>query len=79
MVQAMINISKDANQILNIVKAKYNLKDKSQAIELVVKDYGERLLEPELKPEFVSKMLNKKNEALIEISDFKKHFKIKDV
>ena len=37
MVQAMIQISKNTNQILNVVKAKYNLKDKSQAIEKVVK------------------------------------------
>ena len=40
MVQAMIDISEDANQILNIVKAKENLKDKSQAIEKVVLEYG---------------------------------------
>jgi len=35
MVNAMINISKQANQILNIVKARHNLKDKSAAIEFV--------------------------------------------
>ena len=55
-VQAMINISEDANQILNIVKAKHNLKDKSEAIERVVLDYGEDLMEPELRPEFIEKM-----------------------
>ena len=56
MVQAIININKDVNQILNIVKAKYNLKDKSEAIELVTMEYGEEILEPELKPEFIEKM-----------------------
>ena len=35
MVQAMINISEDANHVLNIVKAKYKLKDKSAAIEQI--------------------------------------------
>ena len=56
MVQAMIQISKSANQILNIVKAKHNLKDKSEAIEKVVLDYGEEILEPDLRPEFIEKI-----------------------
>jgi len=56
MVQAMIDISKQANQILNIVKARHNLKDKSKAIEKVILDYGEDILEPELKPEFIQKV-----------------------
>ena len=44
MVQAMIKISAQANQILNIVKARYSLNDKSEAIELVVNEYGKELL-----------------------------------
>lgn len=56
MVQAMIDISKNTNQILNIVKARFNLKDKSQAIEKVVLNYGGDILEPELRPEFIEKI-----------------------
>ncbi|MBI2146610.1 DUF2683 family protein [Candidatus Woesearchaeota archaeon] len=56
MVQAMINISDNTNQVLNIVKARFNLKDKSEAIEKVVLEYGEDILEPELRPEFIQKM-----------------------
>ena len=56
MVQAMIDISKNTNQVLNIVKARFNLKDKSEAIEKVVLDYGESILEPELRPEFIQKI-----------------------
>ena len=55
MVQAMIRISENTNQVLNIVKARFNLKDKSEAIEKVVLDYGEDILEPELRPEFIEK------------------------
>ena len=55
MVNAMINISEKANQILNIVKAKYNLRDKSEAIERVALEYGEDFLEPELRPEYIEK------------------------
>ena len=56
MVQAMIKISNQANQILNIVKAKHNLNDKSQAIELVILEYGKDFLEPQLRPDFIKKM-----------------------
>ncbi len=56
MVQAMINISPEANHILNIVKAKHNLKDKSEAIVKIVMDYGQEIMEPELRPEFVREM-----------------------
>jgi hypothetical protein len=55
MVQAIINIGDHANRIINIVKAKYGLKDKSQAIELIAEKYGEDILEPELKPEYIEK------------------------
>ncbi|MFH1590529.1 MAG: DUF2683 family protein [archaeon] len=58
MVQAMINITEQANRVLNVVKAKYGLKDKSQAIELVVSDYESEFLEPELRPEYVERIEN---------------------
>ena len=55
MVQAMININEEANKVLNIVKAKYGLKDKSEAINVVVKEYEQEFLEPELRPEYIEK------------------------
>ena len=55
MVQAIINIDEHTNRILNIIKAKYGLKDKSSAIDLMAKQYEEDILEPELKPEYVEK------------------------
>lgn len=56
MVQAMIDISEKSNRVLNIIKAKHGLKDKSEAIDLVVKEYEENVLEPELRPEYVEKL-----------------------
>ena len=56
MVQAVINIDENVNRVLNIVKAKYGLKDKSQAINLVVYEYEESFLEPELRPEYKKKL-----------------------
>lgn len=56
MVQAMIEIPKEANHILNIVKARYNLKTKSEAIAKIVIECGENILEPELRPEYLEKL-----------------------
>ena len=55
MVQALINITDHTNMILNIIKAKYGLKDKSEAINLIATKYEEELLEPELRPEYIEK------------------------
>ena len=74
MVQAIINISPEANQVLNIVKAKHNLKDKSQAIEQVVLEYEEKMLEPQLRPEFIAKMKKRQKEPTTKINNFRKHF-----
>jgi hypothetical protein len=56
MVQAMIQIPEEANQILNIVKARYNLKTKSEAISKIVLECGGNILEPELRPEYLEKL-----------------------
>ena len=57
MVQAVINIDENANRVLNIVKAKFGLKDKSEAINLVVNVYEQSALEPELRPEYKVKLV----------------------
>jgi len=56
MVQAVINIDDRVNRVLNIVKAKYGLKDKSQAIDLIVSEYEENFLEPQLRPAYIKKL-----------------------
>lgn len=56
MVQAIIDIEEHTNQILNIIKAKFGLKDKSQAIDMMAMQYEEEVLEPELRPEYKVKL-----------------------
>jgi len=56
MVQNIINIGEHADRVLNIVKAKYGLKTKSEAIALITKIYEESFLEPELRPEYLEKL-----------------------
>lgn len=55
MVQALISIEDHTNRILNIIKAKYGLKDKSAAIDMMATEYEEEILEPELRPEYIEK------------------------
>jgi hypothetical protein len=57
MVQALINITEHSNRVLNIVKAKYGLKDKSEAINIMAEQYEEDILEPELKPSYIKKAM----------------------
>jgi len=52
----MIEIPEEANQILNIIKARYNLKTKSEAIAKIVLECGGNILEPELRPEYLEKL-----------------------
>jgi len=77
MVQAIIDIDEHTNQILNIVKAKFGLKDKSQAIDMMAEQYEEEVLEPELKPEYVEKLKRIAKEPAVKIKDFRKHFGLK--
>jgi len=56
MVKAIININESTNRLLNILKAKYGLKDKSEAIDKMAQQYEEEILEPELRPEYVDKI-----------------------
>ena len=56
MVQSIIDIGEKEDRILNIVKAKYGLKNKSQAIAVLAKVYEDSFLEPELRPEYIEKL-----------------------
>jgi len=75
MVKAIVDISEEANRILNIVKAKEVLKDKSDAINLVITIYGQEILEPELRPEFIKELLEAQKEKTIKVKDFHEHYR----
>lgn len=80
MPKAIIELEEKANRIVNIVKAKYGLRDKSEAINKIAEDYGEEMLEPELRPEFIKKLKRIGKEKVIKIGsvkDFEKRYKLK--
>lgn len=56
MVQAIINLEEHKDRVLTIVKGKFGLKNKSQAINFVIGRFEEEFLEPELRPEYVKKL-----------------------
>lgn len=73
MPQAVVKISEHANRILNIVKAKYDLRDKSEAIEKVTLEYEQEILDPGLRPEFVESV------KATQKGKFKKVDKVSDI
>ena len=77
MVQALVEIDENTNRVLNIVKAKYDLKDKGEAIKLVVSEYINYENEPELKPEFVEKIRKISMQKSIRVDDFAKRYGLK--
>lgn len=77
MVQALVEIDENTNRVLNSVKAKYNLRDKGEAIKLVVSEYISYEDEPELKPEFIEKMRQIARQKSIRVDDFAKRYGLK--
>jgi len=76
MVQALIELDENTNRVLNIVKAKFDLKDKGEAIEFVVKEYIENENEPELKPEFVKRIKEISMQKSIKVENFAARYAI---
>ena len=52
MPKSVIDLSEHANRIVNVVKARDGMKSKSEALERIVEDYEEHILDPALKPGF---------------------------
>ncbi len=67
MVQAIIDISDHTNRVLNILKAKYGLRDKSAAIDIMAEQYEENVLEPELRPAYARKLSRLLKETPIKV------------
>ena len=78
MVKSLVDLSERESRIINIVKAKYGLKDKSQALSIIIKRYEECELEPQLRPEFVAEIEEaRKKGKFVKVKDFAEEFNIK--
>jgi hypothetical protein len=63
------------SRVINVVKAKYGLKDRSQALSVIIKRYEEYELEPQLRPEFVEDIeVTLKKGKFVKVKDFAEEF-----
>lgn len=78
MVKNVIDLGERESRVINIVKAKYGLKDKSQALGVIIKHYEECELEPQLRPEFTKEIEDtiKKGKS-IKVKDFEQEYGLK--
>lgn len=67
MVQSLISLNEHEDRVINVVKGKFGLKNKSEAIRLIIDEYEKELLEPELRPEYVEKMRERAKEPTVKV------------
>ena len=56
MTSAVVNLTDENNRLLNIIKAHFDIRNKSDAINFVVEKFAKAELEPRLRPEYVRKL-----------------------
>ncbi len=66
---AIVDLKERTNRVINIIKAKYGLRDKSSAIDKLAEEYEEEVLEPSLRPEYIEKLGRIAKEKSISIKD----------
>jgi len=71
MISARVVLNEYANSGLNVVKSKFNLRDKSEALNKFIEMFGDKFVEREAKDAYIKKLLD------IEEKHFKKYGKHK--
>ena len=56
MVQNIFKIGERENRVINIVKAQYGLKTKSEALKIITQAYEDTFLEPQLRSDYLEKL-----------------------
>ena len=80
MVKAIVEIDEEANKVINVLKAQYGLKDKSQAINEMAKQYKVLVLESEVRPEYLKKLEKLSKGPIVRIGnvdDFNRRYGMK--
>ena len=70
------SIKEKTSHTISVIKrkAKEDLNDKSDAINLIVEIYGKEMLEPELRPEFIKELLESQNQKTVKVKNWNEHF-----
>ena len=74
MVNALVVLDNDTNRVLNVVKAKYDLKTKGEAIKILAEKYI-ATEDPQLRPEYVAKLKKIMKQKAIPINNLDEYFK----
>lgn len=56
-VSARVELNQYANKVISVIKAKYGLKDKSDAINKFAELYGDEVVEKEAKDKYLKKVM----------------------
>jgi len=64
LISARVEINEYANKVLAIIKAKFSLKDKSEAINKFIELYGEEVAEKQANDEYVKKIIDITNDHI---------------
>jgi hypothetical protein len=57
-ISARVNLNPYVNRVLGMIKIKYDLKDKSEAINKFIEIYGDEILEKESTEEYLKKVIS---------------------
>jgi len=57
MVLARLSINEYSNKVLNVIKARFGLKDKSEALNRFAEMYGDDVVEKEANDKYIKKIL----------------------
>ena len=57
MISARVELDDYANRVLGIIKIKFGLRDKSEALNKFIELYGEEIMEKEANEEYIKKII----------------------
>ena len=81
MVKAIVDIDEKADKILKHLKVEYNLRDKSEAINLMAREFTRFVrVEPEVRPEYIKELMKihkGKRVKIGSVEGFKKRYGLK--
>ncbi|MDE1853444.1 MAG: DUF2683 family protein [Thaumarchaeota archaeon] len=71
MVKAIVEIDEEANRVINVIKAQYDFKDKSQAINELARQYKVLILESDVRPEYLRRLEKVRSEPIMRVGSAK--------
>lgn len=71
MVKAIVEIDEEANRVINVIKAQYDFKDKSQAINELARQYKTLILESGVRPEYLRRLEKIRSEPITRVGNAK--------